>query len=185
MARMFAIAVAALALGAVAAQASEDADPSPIPKAPPGAARAYEEPYRTDTFDLTLDPSGQDGSEIEYLVRMKAGETLVYSWTAKGAPGEAIYSDFHGATGSGAGHQAVSYREGMGDAAAGSLIAPFDGIHGWLFKNDSDKPVTVSLRLAGFYELRSVRETMGLDGPEYVPFGPPGWAHRFGPAEGE
>jgi hypothetical protein len=32
-------------------------------------------------------------------------------------------------------------------------VAPFDGIHGWYFQNQSDKKVVVHLKLSGFYEL--------------------------------
>lgn len=186
MIRTLALCTALLVAGAASAQPADDdaaPDPSPIPKAPPGVARAYDLPYRSDTLELKMERAGREGSEIEYFVRMKAGETLVYSWKVEGLPPGTIYSDFHGSNGVGETAQVLSYKEGMGEAAAGALTAPFDGLHGWLFKNDADKPATVKLTLAGFYDLRSIRETMGLDGPAYVPFGPPGWAHRFGPAE--
>ena len=47
----------------------------------------------------------------------------------------------------------VFYRKGTGGTENGSLIAPFDGIHGWYLKNDTDRPVVVRLTLAGFYEV--------------------------------
>ncbi len=182
-------AVAALLLlaGSAAAQAPDDGrpDPSPIPKAAPGVAHAYPAPFRTDSFAFPLSRSGEEGSEVEYLVRMKAGATLVYGWTVEGLPrGGDFYADFHGAASRDGPGEVVSYREGGEAAANGALVAPFEGAHGWLFKNDSPRPVTVRLTIAGFYELPSIRETMGIDGPPYVPFGPPGWAHRYGPAKG-
>jgi hypothetical protein len=176
----------ALWAGAALAQGADETapDPSPIPKAPPGVAHAYDGELRTDTFELPLAAAGEDGSELDYMVRMKAGETLTYSWRVEGgADGDAFYSDFHGATALAPPMEVMSYKEGEDRAAAGSLIAPFDGVHGWLFKNDAPKPVTVKLTIAGFYELRSVRETMGIGGPEYRPFGPPGWEYRYGPPE--
>jgi hypothetical protein len=30
-------------------------------------------------------------------------------------------------------------------------VAPFDGIHGWYFQNQSDKKVVVHLKLSGFF----------------------------------
>jgi hypothetical protein len=33
------------------------------------------------------------------------------------------------------------------------LIAPWQGIHGWYWQNKSGAPVTVRLRMSGFYEL--------------------------------
>lgn len=159
-------------------------DPSPIPKAPAGTARESQTAYRTDTLELPLARAGAEGSELDYFVRMKAGDSLVYSWTVDGGTAEAFYSDFHGMT-DGSPPEVLSYREGMGTEARGVMTAPFAGTHGWLFKNDSPKPVTVKVTIAGFYELRSLRETMGLTGGEYVPFGPPGWKDRYGPTQGK
>lgn len=170
--------------GAVSAAPAPDpaADPSPIPKAAPGVARTAEAGFRTDSFSLLLSKAGEEGSEVDYLVRMKAGDALVYSWTVEGdPPADRFYSDFHGATALSPPLQEVSYREGMGVEDRGAMTAPFTGVHGWLFKNDSGKPVTVKLTIAGFYELRPMRETMGLVGADYQPFGPPGWAYRYGP----
>ena len=181
-----AVATLLLSAGAAASAPVPDAraDPSPIPKAAPGVARSADAGFRTDTFSLPLSRAGEVGSEVDYLVRMKAGDTLVYSWTVEGAPSaDAFYSDFHGATALAPPLREVSYREGIGVEDKGAMTAPFAGVHGWLFKNDSGKPVTVKLTIAGFYELRSMRETMGLGGADYQPFGPPGWAYRYGPLD--
>jgi hypothetical protein len=32
-------------------------------------------------------------------------------------------------------------------------VAPFDGVHGWYWLNDSQQSVVVRLQIAGFYEL--------------------------------
>ena len=42
------------------------------------------------------------------------------------------------------------------DSAAegqGSLAAPFDGIHGWYFNNESDNDIVLDIEIVGFYEL--------------------------------
>jgi len=31
-------------------------------------------------------------------------------------------------------------------------VAPFDGVHGWYWLNDSQQPVLLRLQIAGFYE---------------------------------
>lgn len=179
---------AALLLSAGVALAAVDPDtapdPSPTPKAAPGVERNAEAGFRTDSFVLPLAKGGEEGSELDYFVRMKSGDTLVYSWSVEGEPrGGEFYSDFHGVEAGSTPPRELSYREGMAAEAKGSLTAPFDGVHGWLFKNDSGKPVKVKLTIAGFYELRSLRETMGLVGADYLPFGPPGWADRYGPVQ--
>ena len=181
---MAAMATLLASAGVAVAAADPDTlpDPSPVPKAAPGVARPSQAGFRTDTLVLPLAKAGEEGAELDYFVRMKAGDTLVYSWSVEGVPlGEDFYSDFHGLTPEAPPKQVLSYREGMGVEAKGSLVAPFEGVHGWLFKNDSGKAVTVKLTIAGFYELRSLREVMGLSGAEYLPFGPMDWPYRYGP----
>ena len=45
------------------------------------------------------------------------------------------------------------YKKAGGAAHHGSLAAPFDGIHGWYYENRTARPVTVRLKLSGYYEL--------------------------------
>ena len=167
---------------------------APVPLAMAAAARpgftsafsvapTYATPYRTDTVELALAPGGGE-SEAVYLVHMKPGEVMVYSWSVVGGgPSGDFYAELSGTPASKTPQEPRFYRKGTGLGAAGSLTAPFTGTYGWLFKNDSIRPAKVKLTLAGFYDLPSLRESMGIDGSEYVPFGPPGWPDRFGPAK--
>ena len=41
-----------------------------------------------------------------------------------------------------------------GYGANGSFTAPMAGFHGWFFRNMEGRPVTIRVRLSGFYELR-------------------------------
>jgi hypothetical protein len=45
------------------------------------------------------------------------------------------------------------YRQRTGDHDAGVLIPSLSGVHSRFFQNSFEKPVTVRLRLSGFYEL--------------------------------
>ena len=58
-------------------------------------ARFYAAAFRTDTVDIPLAASGDadGGDDLEWKVRMKTGETLIYSWSAD-APPEEFYSRF-------------------------------------------------------------------------------------------
>jgi hypothetical protein len=119
----------------------------------PGIYRQHQATHRTDSVDI---PVGPNGGEIEYAVNMKQGETLVYSWRAvEISDAERLTSEFHGHTNRAPGTTGtlVFYRKAKGASESGSLIAPFDGIHGWYLKNDTARPVVVRLTLAGFYEL--------------------------------
>lgn len=116
-------------------------------------ARSYPAPFRTDTIDIPLKSAESgEGSEVEYKVRMKAGESLVYSWSVQ-APPEEFYFDFHSEKRPASKETVISHEQAVGIARNGSLTAPFDGIDGWYFQNQSVKPVVVHLKLSGFYTL--------------------------------
>ena len=117
-------------------------------------SRTYPAGYRTDVIDVPIQ------GELEYMVRMGAGGTLVYSWEVPGVGNpESFYTEFHGHTEAAPGKEGAHagdlmfYEKAAGSKASGSLIAPWQGIHGWYWQNKSGAPVTVRLRMSGFYEL--------------------------------
>ncbi len=122
------------------------------PAAPSTAAHDYPAAFRTDTIDIPLKAGGDDGSELEYKVHMIAGQTLVYSWTVT-APKDEFYVDFHSEQRPSPKENVISHKVGLMTSANGSLVAPFEGIHGWYLQNQSAKPVVVHLKIAGFYDL--------------------------------
>jgi hypothetical protein len=116
-------------------------------------SRTYPAGYRIDVVDV---PLGGNGAEIEYMIRMKAGDTVVYSWEVRGiSDPQSFLTEFHGHTDAAPGGRGdlMFYEKGAGAEAGGSLIAPWLGTHGWYWQNKSEAPVTVRLRMAGFYEL--------------------------------
>jgi hypothetical protein len=113
--------------------------------------RTYGAGYRADVIDAPI----HGNSGLHYMIRMKAEDTVVYSWEvpvisnpqsfdsqlhahveAPGRPGDMLY-----------------YDKMTGSKASGSLIAPSQGIYGWVWQNKSETPVIVRLRIAGFYDL--------------------------------
>lgn len=127
-------------------------------KAGGALAREFDRPFRTDVIEIPLGGflTGAANSELEYKVRMRKGEALVYSWAVTGAtrPDE-FHFDQHGHTTPAAGEEmtVASYKQGFGLQQNGALTAPFDGIQGWQFSNSSEQPAVVRLKLAGFYDL--------------------------------
>ena len=107
--------------------------------------------WRTDTVDVPV-PAGKG---LEYKVTMKKGEGLVYniSYGTLTDP-KLMLVEFHGHTPqvNGVG-DLMFYSKTGGSPQSGVFTAPWDGIHGWYFKNDSPKEVVVTLKLAGFYAL--------------------------------
>jgi hypothetical protein len=115
--------------------------------------RPYQAGYRTDVVDV---PLRGNGAELEYMIQMKAGGAVVYSWEVQSISNpQAFLTEFHGHTDAAPGGRGdlMFYEKAAGAKAAGSLIAPWDGTHGWYWQNKSEAPVVVRLRLAGFYEL--------------------------------
>jgi hypothetical protein len=123
------------------------------------AARYYDAAFRSDTIEIALQPEDKGMNDLEYKVKMKPGGTLTYSWTVSGDEDHPdwFYFDFHGESRPIPAGQTqptvVEYRQATGISSSGALVAPFEGIHGWYLQNQSDKPVVVHLKLAGFYEL--------------------------------
>ena len=118
---------------------------APTPVMNTTAAHTYTVPFRSDEIAI---PLGKDG-ELEYKVRMQPGGTLIYSWKCA----EPLYIDFHGESDkhpSNATSYTVTQEAKEGN---GSLIAPFAGIHGWFFQNQTDHVTVIHLKMSGFYEL--------------------------------
>lgn len=145
-------------LGATADPAAEVVA-APAPKGDTSQAHYYPAAWRTDTIDIPLAAGGDFDrkDELEYKVRMKAGDSMVYAWTVDGlANPEEFYFDFHGETPAGPTNPksvVAEYRQATGSSSNGVMIAQIPGVHGWYLQNQSEKPVTVRLKIAGFYEL--------------------------------
>ena len=141
------VVVASLAL---ATAASSQVEWNEMPLAD-GVFREYTTDYRTDVIDIPL------GSleELEYKLGLNEGDSIVYQWDAVDLKDPALlYAEFHGHT------EPVDnvgdlmfYRKATGATERGTLIAPFTGIHGWYLRNDTEAPIVVRLKVAGFYEL--------------------------------
>ena len=115
--------------------------------------RGQEQAFRSDVVEIVLAPATETGSRLEYKVDVGAGDALVYSLAAD-LP---VISEFHGEAH--ATKTVIFYREDTATAASqgrfaahGQFIAPMSGAHGWYLANPHDRPVTVRLRLAGYYK---------------------------------
>jgi hypothetical protein len=108
--------------------------------------------FQFDSREITLTPA--EGMEIKY--DMKKGAGLVYSWTASAS----LSYEFHGEPDvKPAGKEGTDYFESYelndttgGTQSHGTFIAPSTGIHGWFWENKSDKPVTLKLVSAGYFD---------------------------------
>jgi hypothetical protein len=102
--------------------------------------------YRVDRRTFELGP----GEFVEFKYRLEAGQAMVYSWTASYWVRSEMHAEQDGATPGTAEFFEVVER---GLQRHGSYVAPFPGIHGWYWLNETDRPVTVTLDTAGFFEV--------------------------------
>lgn len=147
--------VAALTVAAVAVAATGAlAQPKPPPELRAGEAphlmmeRPQAAAFRSDVVEIALAPASQSGSRAEYKVDVKAGDALVYSIVAD----QPVISEFHGEAH--ATKTVIFYREETAMSAShGQFVAPVSGAHGWYLANPHERPVTVRLKLSGYYRL--------------------------------
>lgn len=137
-----------------------------------GGARAEEaaarpvlsaEPYRTVSVNIPLESGDVAGHWIEWLVRAKAGTPLLYAWSVSGVTDpEEFYVDLFGHGVEPGTGEDVSYHKLSGLFSNGAVTVPYDGLHGWYFKNDSAGAVVVHLRLSGDFEVVSAEELAAI-----------------------
>ena len=116
----------------------------PIPVREDGL-EAHRSSYRLDRRTFVLEP---DSGWVEYKYRLEEGRSMVYSWTASHWVRSEMHSEADGAP-----EGTAEFFEVEEETLArhGSYVAPFPGIHGWYWLNETDDTVTVTLDAAGFF----------------------------------
>ena len=100
-----------------------------------------------DELTISLPARG----DKEYKILVPEGESFSYSWTSDGEP---LFYDFHGEPSGDTTGFFQSFDKDTKIQASGELRAAFTGTHGWYWKNNSRSPVTITLKLAGNYQLK-------------------------------
>ena len=117
--------------------------PNPLRKETLSEQRPSLITHKQDTTAITI-PAG-DG--IEYKFQLLRGNHLRYEWTANGE----LFFDLHAEpTGDLTGYF-ESFVISTAASAKGSIVARFNGTHGWYWRNDTDRDITVTLQTAGNY----------------------------------
>lgn len=95
---------------------------------------------------LTLKPG--EGAEIK--ATMRKGDQFVFGWVAENGK---VEFDMHGEAVNARNDEFTSYWKGVDRADShGAFTAPFDGTHGWYWNNSGKVPVTVRVKVSGFFE---------------------------------
>ena len=136
--------------GMGAAEAETKADVA-APSAPAGAEAtptkatiAKATPLRSDEMKVVLPPH----SGVEVKAHMAKGDHLIFRWEATGP----VKADMHGEPPGKTGDFTTYWKEKELTNGQGAFTAPFDGTHGWYWRNRGETSVTVKVRTNGFYK---------------------------------
>jgi hypothetical protein len=128
----------------IEAEIPDFGEPVPLPN--PAIHQPEEQPAQSRTLMVAIPPEGE--TEIKTVLR--ESKVILYSWQVDRGT---VYSDFHGHDPAVGGNFFVRYQEHQDGASAnGSLVAPFEGEHGWYWVNYNDFPVTVTLTVTGYFD---------------------------------
>ncbi len=98
-----------------------------------------------DSMTVTLQPN----QSIELKLAMRKAEKAYYEWKTDGAE---VYYNTHGEPPNPpTGFAAHRYAKGTATTDKGDLVAVYDGMHGWFWRNRSAKVVRVTLKTGGEY----------------------------------
>lgn len=121
----------------------DDDEAAPASKTPNKSVAQPAPGGKTDETVVTLKPN----EGVEYKLTMTRGAIVEYSWKTDG--GNVNY-DLH-ASPKGGGKE-TSYKKGRDVAAdSGTLMAMYDGSHGWFWRNRGTRNVTITLKTTGAY----------------------------------
>ncbi len=146
---------AAAQAGSPTAPASATPAPAPPSMAPAAEtatpAAAAGAAVAADTTVVRLQPN----EAREFKLAMRQGARVTYAWSTDGGP---VNFDTHADRTAPPAISYHGYSKGSGEQAdAGVLVAAFDGMHGWFWRNRTRDVVTVTLRTTGDYqEIREV-----------------------------
>lgn len=102
-----------------------------------------------DSIAITIPARG----DKEYKLYIDKGASIVYSWRTDG---EALFYDFHGEPSGDTTGYFESFEKDTASDANGSLVATFDGTHGWYWKNSTRSPVVITLKVKGDYQRKDL-----------------------------
>jgi len=137
------------ALGLTQIAAAADEAPAAEAEQASDAAQAF--PVREDTVEIEIAP----GKGLEYKLHMMPGGKVQHEWSVEG--GE-LYYDFHGEPQGDTTGYYESFAIATSSGMSGLFYAPWEGSHGWYWKNKTDVAMTIKLKLKGSYEIQGLKQ---------------------------
>ena len=99
-----------------------------------------------DTVEVIV-PAGKG---VEYKFQLNAQQTMKYQWQTND---ESLYLDLHGEPEGDTTGYYESYTIATSNEMSGQFTAPFAGIHGWYWRNDTKQDIKVTLTTSGPYQV--------------------------------
>lgn len=96
--------------------------------------------------EVTLTLAVDEGTEVK--ATMRAGDELRYEWTSGDAK---VNFELHGEEIGASGSDYTSYEKGTSSGQSGTFRAPFDGTHGWYWRNRTAAPLTITVKARGAF----------------------------------
>ena len=96
--------------------------------------------------EVTLTLAPDEGTEVK--ATMKTGAQLQYEWSTGGPR---VNFELHGEELGATSSDYTSYEKGTSAGEKGTFTAPFDGTHGWFWRNRTDAPLTITVKATGAF----------------------------------
>ncbi|WP_343545622.1 hypothetical protein [Sphingomonas paucimobilis] len=126
------------------AEHAAEAAMAPAVTAPLPAASGAPATAQTAEVKITLAPD--EGREVK--ADMRAGDRMTYAWSTGGPE---VRFELHGEEHGAPADQYSSYEKGSSAGEKGEFQAPFDGMHGWYWRNRTSAPVTINVTATGTF----------------------------------
>jgi len=91
---------------------------------------------------------------IEYKLAMRQYQKVSYEWNTNDGQ---LYVDLHGEPKGDTTGYFESYTIATVDKMKGSFTAPFEGSHGWYWKNKTNKDIKIQLTFSGQYSIEGIK----------------------------
>ena len=132
------------ALGLLDLYASESAAAAPTVILPTESGPVFSQTsaYEADSREFAIGAYGT----LEFKYQLAEGAAMLYEWKAT----EPVSFDFHTER-EGNPDASDTFEKGEASEKRGAYVAPYAGIHGWYWKNNTDREVRIALTSTGFY----------------------------------
>lgn len=142
-----ALGLTALHTPAADSTAGAATEPAASTAATDPSASVIQQPTPYQNGEMTLTLQANEGAEIK--AQMRAGEAFVFSWVSDGGP---VNFDMHGEKPNDGDNFSSYWKDREKSEGHGSFTAPFDGSQGWYWKNKGTAPVTITVKVSGYFQ---------------------------------